>query len=439
MKALRSMIGVLLFCSSGALHAQGESVGLTVSGRHLLTPCGDTLILRGVNKMSIWTDDLDLRKITYAEIKQSGANCVRIVWLAQPGPFEQDAGPEGLDRNIQDAIDAGLIPMVELHDATGDLSRLPIIVQYWTRPEVVDVINKHKRYLLVNIANEAGDETVTDQQFIDVYSNAVSTLREAGISTPLVIDASDWGKNLEQLVRVGSPLQAADPDHNLLFSAHLYWALSDGADADFIRSQFAQAIGAGLPFIIGEFTHYFNRGGGCTYETDYEAIIRYCDEFDIGWLAWEWGPGNEFADPTCEVMNMTSNSMYATLKDTWAKVVVEASDYGIKQTSVTHYFTAHKGECDPTSVMEAVRLRGDILITPNPSPGRPTLHLMLTWGERVSVKIYDPGGTVMYASEVTGTTDGLASIPLPISTSGLYICVVHRRDTVLSAPFIIVE
>ena len=47
----------------------------------------------------------------------------------------------------------------------------------------------------------------------------------------------------------------------------------------------------------------------------------------IGWYAWEWGPGNDFYDPLCGVMDMTSDRLFANLKPGWA--------FGIKNTSVT--------------------------------------------------------------------------------------------------------
>lgn len=365
---MKPLLLATLLVLTTSLSAQ-ISPGLRMKGRSLVTPCGDTVILRGVNKMVVWTNDLDLRKATYAEIKKTGANCVRIVWLAQPGQFEVDAGPEGLDRNIQDAIDAGLLPMVELHDATGDWSKLSMVVDYWTRPDVVAIVQKHERYLLVNIANECGNENITDVEFIRGYTTAIGRMRTAGIRTPLIIDAADWGKNLEQLVRTAPTLTAADVMHNILYSVHMYWAISDGADGQYIGQQFANAVNAGLPFIVGEFTSLFNRGVECTYATDYEDILSICDAQAIGWLAWEWGPGNEFADPSCDVMNMTTNSMYATLKDGWAKVVAETSPHGIKRTSRSSYFVLHGGACDPVTVPQENVEPLMVTVAPVPSFG----------------------------------------------------------------------
>src|SRR5215210_5925044 len=55
-----------------------------------------------------------------------------------------------------------LVPMFELHDATGDWGGLDNLVAYWTRPQIVSIIKKHQAYLLVNIGNEVGNDTVGD-------------------------------------------------------------------------------------------------------------------------------------------------------------------------------------------------------------------------------------------------------------------------------------
>ena len=50
-------------------------------------------------------------------------------------------------------------------------------------------------------------------------------MRNANIHTPLVIDAPDFGKNLDVLNASAQTLLDADPDHNLIFSVHLYWGI----------------------------------------------------------------------------------------------------------------------------------------------------------------------------------------------------------------------
>jgi len=326
-------------------HAVVKTTGFFVLGRDLYDRRGARVILRGVNKMSVFDNDDPLGVVSFPEIKQTGANTVRIVWAIatnlQPG------GPATsmltLDSLISNAKAVHLIPMIELHDATGDWSRLSELVNYWTQPAVVSIIKKHQAYLLVNIGNEVGDDTVSQADFVAGVSDAVQRMRAAGIHTPLVIDAPDWGKDLEILNNTAATLLAADPEGNLMFSVHLYWSMSCDADAAFIRSNLQQAVNLGYPLMVGEFSQF--GGFPCdnpaasicspSAEIDYRTILAACHEFQLGWYAWEWGPGNDFNDPLCAVMDMTPDRLFAHLKPGWAHEVAISSPFGIQQTSVT--------------------------------------------------------------------------------------------------------
>jgi mannan endo-1,4-beta-mannosidase len=312
-------------------------------GRYLYDKLGNKVILRGVNKMSIWDETDPTGSISFPEIRKTGANSVRIVWAIRKDlkPGSSDTVPTQLDALITIAKTNRLIPMIELHDATGEWNRLQELVEYWTQPAVVKIIQNHQEYLLVNIGNEVGNDQVSEDQFIKGYSQAIQKMRAAGIYTPLVIDASDGGKNLDILDATADKLIAADPQKNLLFSVHLYWPISDGADPNFIRSKLQNAVKLSYPLIVGEFSRFGAWAGQnvstCSPagEIDYKTIIEECHNHEIGWYAWEWGPGNDFTDPLCSVMDMTPDRLFDNLKPGWATEIATSSPYSIKNTSVT--------------------------------------------------------------------------------------------------------
>ena len=139
-------------------------------------------MLRGFNEMVIYTGSKDGTP-AFAEMAKTGANSVRITWNIS-GPVAK------LDAAMKNAIDAQMIPMPVLNDATGDLSKLDSEVNYWVRPDVVAIIQKYQDKALVNIGNEVGNGSVTQAQFVSSYTSAITSMRKAGIHTPLVIDGS---------------------------------------------------------------------------------------------------------------------------------------------------------------------------------------------------------------------------------------------------------
>jgi hypothetical protein len=326
--------------------------GFKVAGRYLYDRCGEKVILRGINKMTVWTDiDGD----AFPEIEQTGANCVRIVWITT-------GAVEKFDAAIARCYENKLIPIVELHDATGDWSLLSQMVDWWVKPELVSVIQKHEEYLLVNIANECG-ETVSDTDFKTGYTDAVSRMRTAGIHVPLIIDASKYGQNIDILQSTGPDLISADPDHNLLMSAHGWWPDIYGFDDDFIVTEIAQSVQMNLPLILGEFGP---SAVGCEGTINYRLIMSECQKNEIGWLAWSWGPGNS----DCEDMDMTTDNTFATLRG-WGLEVATTDENSIKNTSVRPKSIVD-GVCEGSDVTRftvsvIVTGRGSISLTPNKS------------------------------------------------------------------------
>jgi mannan endo-1,4-beta-mannosidase len=105
-----------------------------------------------------------------------------------------------------------------------------------------------------------------------------------------------------------------------------------------------EVVSLNIPFVIGEFS---GKSLGCTDESPYLTVLEKCHEHGIGWLAWEWGPGNEFAEPPdkpCPEMNMTTDGKYSSIQDGWARTVAIDHPYSIKNTAVTPHFLVQGGE-----------------------------------------------------------------------------------------------
>ncbi|MFT3926648.1 MAG: cellulase family glycosylhydrolase [Myxococcales bacterium] len=296
-----------------------------VKGRLLYTPCGEKIVLRGVNHPTLY---IDRAGAALPEIAKTKANAVRLFWYANNGVSITEA--EGA---IKKAIENGMVPILEMHDATGPSSwgQLSSIVSYWTSSEAVALIKKYQHRMIVNIANEAGPEGGQNyDDFESKYKDAITKIRNAGIKVPLMIDGSGWGRDSEVLLQKGPSLVSHDPQHNILLSWHSY----DSISRQQIAAVYDRAVKADLPLLVGEFANK-SPNGGCGPVIDYLGIIGEAQTRDIGWLAWSWGDNNPGSvwNTDCNEFDMTSTFSFDTLQS-WGKEVAVTDANSLTNKSV---------------------------------------------------------------------------------------------------------
>lgn len=306
--------------------------GFFVQDRFLYTKDNEKVVLRGINHMFIWTDR---EGKTIPEIAKTGANCVRIVWNTRGRVSD-------LDSIIGLCIANNMIPIPEIHDTTGNWERLSDAVEFWLRDETLQMIANHQEYLIINVGNEPGSQKMPSDEFFNTYNIIVTKMRAAGIRVPIMIDADNWGQSEKNLLDVGPLLLQADPEHNLLFSIHMWWPSErhDAATTGFatvaerVTACLEKSVELNLPLIVGEFAPV---AVGGAREIPYRHIMSECERLSIGWLCWSWGPGN-FDSPD---MDMTEHGSYNTLVG-WGKEVSVDSPLGIQNTSVIPNFIQNK-------------------------------------------------------------------------------------------------
>jgi mannan endo-1,4-beta-mannosidase len=308
--------------------AQSQTIpGFYVKDRFLYSPCGEKVILRGVNEMSTWCKSDKSGEKYFPEIAKTGANTVRIT-------LDNSTTVGQMDTLITNCIANKMIPIAENHSATGRWANLESVFYWWMQPEIISIIKKHEKYLLLNIANEAGDWEIDKDQFIGFYTEAVSRFREAGINVPLLIDASGWGQDINILQATWKDLQNSDPLHNLIFSVHMWWSDNDSLR---IANEIKESVEMEMPLLVGEFAHKVVE---CKCCINYKTIIKECNENEIGYLAWSWGAA---PNGDCSEMDMTCDGTFETLGQgincgrgdtSWALEVAVASEHSIKNTSI---------------------------------------------------------------------------------------------------------
>jgi mannan endo-1,4-beta-mannosidase len=310
-------------------HSGASASAYKVKDGKIFDGCGEEFVMRGVNHPTIYTDR---EGAAFPEIAKTGANTVRLFWFGTHGVSVSE-----LEGPVTKAVQNGLLPIIEMHDSTCTWNVDPIIEQ-WIKPEMVAFIKKHEDHLLVNIANEASYPNA--DEFVSKYKTALTKMRGAGIHVPLIIDGGRCGRDYDTLLNRGKELLDFDPDHNLIFSAHLY----DPMSASSYAGMFAKARSMQLPFIVGEFAN--KEPPGCGKDIDYKSLISEANKAGYGWLAWSWGDNDPSGiwNTDCGLFDMTKTFSFDSLQD-WGKEVSVDNAVSIKNTAKRPYALQHGDVC----------------------------------------------------------------------------------------------
>ena len=268
----------------GLGHAAFGAVGFTVSGKNLVDANGNNFIPVGISNPHIWFDT-DAYNAIPDLANSKRANCVRIVWT-------RSGSATRLDQIITQYENYKIVPMVELHDGTGsdNAADLNANAQWYAANKWVFI--NHQRTVLINIGNEWSNNA-SDTQWRDAYKTAITTIRNSGIVTTLVCDGPGYGQKTSGALNYGQELLNYDPQHNLLFSIHMYVVYNNSSD---IYNAFYNFNSKNLPMVVGEFGWNSNNGNnnlGC--KVDHKLLMQYANQFGYGTLAWSL-KGNDTAN-----------------------------------------------------------------------------------------------------------------------------------------------
>jgi mannan endo-1,4-beta-mannosidase len=292
---------------------------------------GTEFVMRGVNYPYAWYKDNAQQR--FADMATAGANTVRVV-MATGAQWTKTSGSE-VSNIISWAKANKMVAMLEVHDSTGygESEAAPHPEQmlgYWKSAEILDAIKGQEAYVLVNIANEAFGNNTSDE-WQSYYTMAVADLRQAGIKHTFIVDAPNWGQDWDNCMRDGKngsqtmtcdaqAVYDADPDHNTMFSVHMYDVYGTG---DVVRAYFDRFLSKGLPFLVGEFAADHGDSGN----VDEDTILALSEQHGIGYLGWSWS-GNGAG---LETLDITNNFAPSNLT-TWGERLLNGEN-GLKQTS----------------------------------------------------------------------------------------------------------
>jgi len=213
--------------------------------------------------------------------------------------FGWNTSPTSQREIIAESADQGLVPILEMHDSTcGNGKPMEQVHAYWTSTEMVQLAQDYEDVLWINYANEV--DFASPEEWRDYYIDAIQDLRDLGVKNLIVLDAGKrCGQHPESILAYGQAVLDADPQHNVVFSWHMYgyWytlpcsveTLDCGAGYQFeVSAKFQELADTGLPLFIGEFG--WNSAEIQDYPVSYDptAMLEEAAKHDIGWSYWMW-------------------------------------------------------------------------------------------------------------------------------------------------------
>ncbi len=308
-----------------AFLAASQAQTFRVSGSSLRDANNNNFVIRGINVPLQWFYN-DVHDNIASIRSKTNANTLRLVWSS-----DASYADSYWQSSVQRCIDNKMIPMMELHNATGsnDPQRLQEMANWYAAKASYFRQPNIAKHVLINIANEWSDWAMASPTtapditvWRDAYKNAITAIRRAGITSTLVIDGAAYGQNISVSLRAyGQELLDFDPQHNLLFSVHMYCEWTSAAK---MESELQSMKNANLPIIVGEFGNNHPPCG----DLPYNDLMRICQQKGIGYIPWSW-KGNTTG--TLDQLDMSSDWAGNSLTP-WGNAVVNGTN-GIKSTS----------------------------------------------------------------------------------------------------------
>ncbi len=346
MKTLGFLLFALVTFAGGNMFAQGT---FYVSGNKISDPCGDQFIPRGINYPVL--DDWDFPanmnngNEQSAEIMKANPNIVRIAWYNDYGQAGRPAfALSDLDSIISRFSRKGIVSVINIMDVTcsNDYTAFTNrVANWWIKPDVVALVQKHKSMVMANIANEfgyvnwAGTPAAALITWKDNYKQMITSMRNAGITVPIMIDAPDCGTSIDVLLGAGAEFLLHDPKHNIICSAHAYWGLDDSAA---VATKVQQAAAASFPVILGEVANYQTDAQPCQYNIQLTSILRACQQNQTGWMAWCWYKDH------CPSRQLTTDGTFANLSP-YGQLIINDGTWGLATKAPKTFYLLNNGNC----------------------------------------------------------------------------------------------
>lgn len=380
--------------------------GIKVDGSKLLDHCGDEFVMRGVNLAYTWFKSSAYDQLE--AIHKYGANAVRIV-LGNGIKYNNDDAAS-VKKIADKCKEYGMVAILEVHDVTGsdNIDDLLKAANYFAG--LASTLKGTEPYIMINIANEWHNSS-SASVWRDGYVKAIPVLRNAGIRNCIMVDAGGYGQNAATIHTYGKDVLAADVENNILFSIHMY---GGAGNTNKVIPNIDGVINQDLALCIGEFGWYHSDG-----DVDEAKILSYCQQKNVGWLAWSWYGNGSPVQYLDVVKDATKNPVLASYNNitinNWNNTQSwkASADWGKTITD------AWKAEAKPASLNECSHTEVNDLNGSNEIKfflADSELNVILENSSVVTIT--DICGRQLYAKEMT---EGMNKINVSNLYDGIYI------------------
>lgn len=403
----------------------------------------NAFLIRGINNAHADWDNYG-RYYAYNALDNISSykfNTVRIQWrkYTTGGLTIND-----LENTIKRCIAQKMVPMVELHDATGSasVSQLNEMAQFWA--DNVWLLVKYRKYIIVNIANEWSPWGTSPWDWYQAYKGAIKIIRDAGFSGTLVIDAPAYAQDPNGPKWYGQDLINYDPVSNLVFSLHMY-AQWGGSNPDYSIVNEMQAIkNKQLPLIIGEFAHKHPADACAEVSIDFWAIMRESRKHGYGYIGWSWhGNGMGECSINLNYLDVATTWEGASLGSAWGNHLVNYTGYGIASTSVratifNSTYSSYRMASVEVPQEQTLSMQEELKAYPNPFSDFTTVRFTLPVQENTVLQVLDVQGRVVETRDLGMLPAGTNEFTLKAETwpAGIYMYNINSGSYVLRGKMI---
>ena len=300
-----------LFCLLCLLFASGvASTQTKVSGNKLLDPCGNQVIVRGVEQV-VSASNVPMIN----EIAKTGANAVRLLpmFTSDPGANTAATFDALLAACKANGMVAMISPILSWEPASDELAW-----SWYERTDIYNVLMKYKDHTILDGVMEQNYSDRT--RWETTAKTAIDKLRAKGYTQTINCMSSDYGRSAATIIEKSAAVFNHDPLKNVMFNVQSYWSTCEsgwcatdsqfghqGTSTEIIKANLAKL--ANLPYVVNIGTTPWAEGAGCNSGfVDYQTAMQECQRLGLGYLNWDWHNPHEWS----HVFAMTTSNSGGT-------------------------------------------------------------------------------------------------------------------------------